>query len=112
MISSLRCSERFSEFFSHGIQLGACVHFLLRWCHYIVLLALRSTQFASCCGASRRLVLRLRLSLLSLRIACTRYRHVAHVAVREMGQRKVLQIRFHEQESFEWVRQNLLSSNT
>merc|ERR1712216_183054 len=78
VISSLRCSEHFSILFSHGNQLGACVHLLLRWRRYTVLLALRSTQFASICGASRRFVLRLRLSLLSLHIACTRahYRHV------------------------------------
>ena len=78
MISSLRCSEHFSILFSHGNQLGACVHLLLRWRRYTVLLALRSTQFASICGASRRFVLRFPLSLLTMHIACTHahYRHV------------------------------------
>ena len=101
MISSLRCSEHFSELFSHGIQLGACVFSTLTPLHRTT-----CTEKHSICELLRRIPsLCLALSIeLAFAAHCmharTHYRHVAHVAVLEMGQRKVLQNRFHEQESF------------
>ena len=61
--------DDFSNFFPHGTWCMCTSFSTLAPLHRI--LALRSTQFAGSCGAFRRLVLRLPLSLLSPHVACT-----------------------------------------
>ena len=69
LTSSLRCSEPiFRLFLSHGTWCMCTSFSTLAPLHRILAL---STQFAGSCGAFRRLVLRLPLSLLSPHVACT-----------------------------------------
>ena len=72
LTSRVRCSEPFlmifSNFFPHGTWCMCTSFSTLAPLHRILAL---STQFAGNCGAFRRLVLRLPLSLLSPHVACT-----------------------------------------
>jgi len=103
VISSVRCSNLlFCQIFCMIFNL---VHV---YTYFVVgaILQCTCTEKHSICKCLRRIPsLGLALSIeLAFAAHCmharTHYRHVAHVAVLEMGQRKVLQNRFHEQESF------------